>query len=302
MTTFAPPVLSDDDLLALPMPQRPLRNMGWNASLLTLGGVKWDVKCTDSEAAALVHRAMELGVNTFDTAHIYGNGESERKLGLALEGERHRIWLNTKVIDRTYDGAKRMFETSLQRLRTDYVDLLFVHSLDTEDQRAQIMQAESVLKAVEEYRRAGNVRYIGVSGHWVKDVMLRILGEYKFDAVLFPVGLFNLAYDYSFLDTVLPYARSRDMAVFGMKVYAAGRVKKAHSIAPYLRYAVQQDIDTAIIGMDSIAQLEETVRLLKSGLEPLSESEIQALLPEAVAITQEWDEHEFSWVQGYQKP
>lgn len=302
MTTFAPAILSEEEIVSKPMPQRPLRNMGWDASLLTLGGVKWDVKCSDAEAAALVHRAMELGVNTFDTAHIYGNGESERKLGLALEGERHRIWLNTKVIDRTYDGAKRMFETSLQRLRTDYVDLLFVHSLDTEDQRAQIMQAESVLKAIEEYRRAGNVRYIGVSGHWVKDVMLRILGEHKFDAVLFPVGLFNLAYDYSFIDAVLPYARSRDMAVFGMKVYAAGRIKKAKSIAPYLRYSIHQDIDTAIIGMDSIAHLEETVRILKSDPAPLSEAEVQALMPEAIAITQEWDEHEFSWVQGYQKP
>jgi aryl-alcohol dehydrogenase-like predicted oxidoreductase len=302
MTTFAPSVLSDAELVSKPLPQRPLGKLGWNASVLTLGGVKWDVKCSDAEAAALVHRAIELGVNTFDTAHIYGNGESERKLGLALEGERHRIWLNTKVIDRSYDGAKRMFETSLQRLRTDYVDLLFVHSLDTEDQREQIMQAESVLKAIEEYRRAGNVRYIGISGHWVKDVMLRILGEYAFDAALFPVGLFNRAYNYSFVDSVLPYARAKEMAVLGMKIYGAGRVKQAGSIAPYLRYAIQQDIDTAVIGMDSIAHLEETVRILKSDPTPLSEAEVQVLLPEAIAITQEWDEHEFSWVQGYEKP
>ncbi|MCW3100105.1 MAG: aldo/keto reductase [Chthonomonadaceae bacterium] len=301
MTTFAPSVLSDAELVSKPLPQRPLGKLGWNASVLTLGGVKWDVKCSDAEAAALVHRAIELGVNTFDTAHIYGNGESERKLGLALEGERHRIWLNTKVIDRSYDGAKRMFETSLQRLRTDYVDLLFVHSLDTEDQREQITQAESVLKAIEEYRRAGNVRYIGISGHWVKDVMLRILGEYAFDAALFPVGLFNRAYNYSVVDSVLPYARAKEMAVLGMKIYGAGRVKQAGSIAPYLRYAIQQDIDTAVIGMDSIAHLEETVRILKSAPAPLSEAEVQALLPEAIAITQEWDVHEFSWVQGYQK-
>lgn len=302
MTSFALSELSDAELVSKPLPQRPLGKLGWNASVLTLGGVKWDVKCSDAEAAALVHRAIELGVNTFDTAHIYGNGESERKLGLALEGERHRVWLNTKVIDRSYDGAKRMFETSLQRLRTDYVDLLFVHSLDTEDQRAQIMQAESVLKAIEEYRRAGNVRYIGISGHWVKEVMLRILGEYAFDAALFPVGLFNRAYNYSFVDTVLPYARSKEMAVLGMKIYGAGRVKQARSIAPYLRYSLQQDIDTAVIGMDSIAHLEETIRILKSDPAPLSEAEVEALLPEAIAITQEWDEHEFSWVQGYQKP
>jgi aryl-alcohol dehydrogenase-like predicted oxidoreductase len=302
MTTFAPSVLSDEELLSKPLPQRPLGKTGWNAGLLTLGGVKWDVKCSDAEAIALVHRALELGVNTFDTAHAYGDGESERKLGLALEGERHRVWLNTKIGDRSYDGAKRQLETSLKRLRTDYVDLLFVHSLDTDDQREQILQAESVLKAIEEYRAAGNVRYIGVSGHWVKEVMLRILGEYDFDAVLFPVGLFNVAYDYSFLDTVLPFARAKEMAVLGMKIYGAGRVKQAQSIAPYLRYAIHQEIDTAIIGMDSIGQLEETIRLLKSDPAPLSAAEVEALKPEALAITQEWDEHEFSWVQGYRKP
>ncbi len=301
MTTFAPP-LSAEELVTKPMPQRPLGHLGWNASLLTLGGVKWDVKCSDTEAVALVHRAIELGVNTFDTAHAYGEGESERKLGLALEGIRHRYWVETKIGDRTYDGAKRQFETSLKRLRTDYVDLLFVHSLDTDDQREQIMQAESVLKALEEYRAAGNIRYIGVSGHWVRDVMLRILGEHRFDAVLFPVGLFNAAYDYSFLDTVLPFARSKEMAVLGMKIYGAGRIKQAKSLAPYLRYSIQQDIDTAVIGMDSIAQLEDTIRILKSDPGPISDAEVRALYPEAIAITQEWDEHEFSWVQGYKIP
>src|SRR5436190_1880147 len=110
---------TDDTVLLGPMPQRELRNMGWQASALTLGGVKWEVKCNDSEAVALIHRAIELGVNTFDTAHIYGEGESERKLGLAMDGIRERYWINTKVIDRTYDGAKRQMETSLQRLRTD---------------------------------------------------------------------------------------------------------------------------------------------------------------------------------------
>src|SRR5687767_9265035 len=98
---------TDDTVLLGPMPQRELRNMGWQASVLTLGGVKWEVKCSDSEAVALVHRAIELGVNTFDTAFIYGEGESERKLGLALEGIRDRYWINTKTIDRTYDGAMR---------------------------------------------------------------------------------------------------------------------------------------------------------------------------------------------------
>jgi aryl-alcohol dehydrogenase-like predicted oxidoreductase len=289
------------DALWDPMPQRALGQTGWQASLLTMGGVRWDTLCSDEEAAALVRRALELGVNTFDTAHVYGGGESERKLGLALEGVRQRVWVNTKVIDRTCDGAKRQMETSLQRLRTDYVDLMFVHSLDSEEQYRAILSPNSVLKAVEEFRAAGHIRYVGISGHWVRDWMARIVQEVPFDAVLFPAGLFNIAYDYNFFENVLPLARERNMAVLGMKIYGAGRIKHARSIEPYLRYSLNQPIDTAVIGVDNIPQLEQTIRVVKSRPAPLSEEEQAALLPEALAITQQWDEGEFPFVEGYRQ-
>ncbi len=298
MTAVLTPQSSENTLLA-PMPRRPLGRLGWNASVLTLGGVKWDTDCTDAEAVALIHRAMELGVNTFDTAHIYGDGESERKLGLALEGRRDQVWLNTKVIDRTYDGAMRQMETSFKRLRTDHVNLMFVHSLDSEEQRQQIMGPNSVLKAVEELRATGHIRHIGISGHWVKDVMARILTEYAFDAVLFPIGLFNHAYNYRFVDTVLPVARERGMAVFGMKVFGAGRVKHAASVEPYLRHALHVPVDTMIIGSDSVEQLEQKVRIIKSNPPTLSEAEREALVPEAIAVTESWDKGEFDWISGY---
>lgn len=294
-----PTTAAQEDVIDAPMPMRPLGNFGWKASILTLGGVKWDVLRTDDEAAAIVHRARELGINTFDTAHAYGNGESQRKLGLALEGVREQVWVNTKTMDRTYDGAKRQIETSLERLRTDYVDLLFVHSLDNEEHYRQILAPNSVLKALEEFKAAGHVRHIGVSGHWVRDVMAKIIQEYPFEAVLFPVGVFNLAYQYSFVDTVLPIAKERDMAVLGMKVCAAGRIKNVHDIAPYFRYSLNLPIDTEVVGMDTLAHLEENVRLAKSGLAPLDAAEVEALLPEALAVTQEWDAHEFNWVEGY---
>ncbi|MCS6777162.1 MAG: aldo/keto reductase [Chloroherpetonaceae bacterium] len=289
----------DREVLQQPMPRRILQGTGWEASVLTLGGVRWPETCNDAEAVALVHRAIELGVNTFDTAHTYCGGESERKLGMALEGVRAQFWINTKVIDRTYDGAMRQMETSLQRLRTDYVDLMFVHSLDNEEQYHQIMAPNSVLRAIEELRAAGHIRYVGVSGHWVRDVLARILQEYAFDAVLFPVGVFNLAYEYSFLDTVLPVARARQMATLGMKVYGAGRIKHARSIVPYLRYSLHQPVDTLVIGADSVTHLEQTVHVIKQELPPLSEPEIHALLPEALQITQSWDAGEFNYVQGY---
>lgn len=287
------------DLLSGPMPTRPLGGFGWNSSIITMGGVKWDTQRTAEEAVDLVHRAIELGINTFDTAHAYGNGESERKLGLALEGIRRKVWVNTKIMDRTYDGAMRQIETSLRRLKTDYVDLMFVHSVDHEEDYRQIMSPNSVLRALEECRDAGQIRHIGVSGHWVKHIQARLIQEYPFEAVLFPAGFFNIAYGYSFVDEVLPIARSRGMAVLGMKVLAAGRVKLAKSVEPYLRYSLTSPIDTAVIGVDSIDQLETMVRVAKSDIEPLSESERRELLAEAIDVTQQWDDGEFNWVKGY---
>lgn len=290
-----------EDTLNLPMPKRRLGVLPWEASLFTLGGVKWDTQLDDAGAAAVIHRALELGVNTFDTAHGYGGGESERKLGLALEGRREKVWINTKTGDRSYDGAMRQMETSLKRLRTDYVDLMFVHSLDNQEQYEQVMGPNSVLKALEEMQAAGHVRYVGVSGHWVKHVMARILGEYPWNAVLFPVGLFNIAYNYSFLDEVLPIARKHEIAVLGMKVLAAGRAKHARSVAPYIRYSCNLPIDTAVMGADSVAQVEENVRIVKGALEPLTDAEVQDLLPEARAVTQNFDPGEFSWVSHYRQ-
>lgn len=290
----------DDPLLA-PMPRRKLGRTGWEASLLTLGGVKWDTRLTEAEAIALVHRAIELGVNTFDTAAAYSNGQSERRLGKALAGRRDEVWIDTKTGKRDAGEARRQIDESLDHLATDRIDLLFVHALDDDEDCRRVLAPNSVLKTIEEYQRAGHVRFVGVSGHWYKHNMKRILEAYPFDAALMPAGLANVAYDYDFMSEVAPVARARGAAVMGMKVFAAGRVQHAASVEPYLRYSLNQPIDTAVIGCDSIAQLEQTVRIVKQQPPPLSPVEQANLLPEAIAITQSFDKGEFSWVQHYVK-
>ena len=286
-------------LLTSPMPTRPLGKTGWQASVLTLGGVKWDTHMPEANAIALIQRALELGVNTFDTAHGYGGGESERRLGQALRGIRVPVFISTKTDDRTRDGARRQMDISLKRLGMDCVDLMFVHGLDDEEDYRRVVGSNGVLRALEEYRSAGRIRLVGVSGHWYRQNMERILAEYPFDAVLCPVGLFNLAYRYSFADTVLPLARKQGMAAMGMKVFGAGRVKHAASIDPYLRYSLNLPVDTLVIGCDSVEQLEQTVGVVKSQLPPLSEEEQEALFPECHRVTQSWDRGEFNWVSHY---
>ena len=91
---------------------------------------------TDSEAVALVHKALELGVNYFDTAPNYGYGSSEERLGIALsETDRSKIVINTKFghdadgqTNFEADNIRQSLEGSLRRLKTDYVDSIIIHN------------------------------------------------------------------------------------------------------------------------------------------------------------------------------
>jgi aryl-alcohol dehydrogenase-like predicted oxidoreductase len=286
-----------------PMPTRPLGNLGWQASVLTLGGVKWDFKCTPEEAVALIRRAYELGVNTFDTALVYSNGESERRLGVALEGIRDQVWINTKTSRRPGAHARQDLEGSLLRLRTDRVDLMFIHALDDEQDLARVLAPDGCLAELRKAKEEGLIRFLGVSGHWHKQSMLKLLEREPLDAILIPVGIFNEAYGYSYFRDVVPLARSKGMAILGMKVYGAGRIQHVADLEPYLRFSLGQDLDSAVIGMESIAQLEQTVSLLKRQppLEPLPPQETEALFAEARRVTQQFDAGEFNWVSHYRR-
>ncbi|MFP4017122.1 MAG: aldo/keto reductase, partial [Halanaerobiales bacterium] len=90
---------------------------------LQLGGVHQE------EVNQLVSYALENGMNYIDTARVYG--DSEVKLGLALEGRRDEVILSSKVISRDLQGFKNDLQTILSNLRTDYLDILFAHDVST---------------------------------------------------------------------------------------------------------------------------------------------------------------------------
>lgn len=114
----------------------------------------------------LVHEALDAGVNAFDTAAAYGDGESELLLGRALRGRRDGVWISTKVFG-PHDGRgpadwrppalRRTIDSSLRRLGTDHVDVLSVHRLDDH------IPIEPVLAALCEAQAQGKARWIGAS-------------------------------------------------------------------------------------------------------------------------------------------
>ena len=126
-----------------------------------IGGL--DQKAVD----AIVHRAIDAGVNFMDTANVYSAGESETLLGKAIAGRRHDLVLATKVRARmgkapNQVGLSRLHimeavDASLKRLGTDYIDLYQVHRFDS------LTNLEDTLRTLDDLVRAGKVRYIGCS-------------------------------------------------------------------------------------------------------------------------------------------
>ncbi|MFC5404864.1 aldo/keto reductase [Cohnella soli] len=121
----------------------------------------------EKEAGVLVDQALDAGVNFFDTANVYAEGNSEKILGKTLKGKRHQAIIATKVRSRMGPGPNelglsrlhiiRQVEESLQRLGTDYIDLYQIHNPD------QLTDWEETLRALDDLVRSGKIRYIGSS-------------------------------------------------------------------------------------------------------------------------------------------
>ena len=112
----------------------------------------------------LVHHALDLGINYFDTAESYTGGESEIALGNALRGRRHKVYLTSKTHTGSGDGKEsimRSLEASLRRLRTDYVDVYFNHAVNDVER----MSNPGWREFVEAAKKQGKIRYSGMSGH-----------------------------------------------------------------------------------------------------------------------------------------
>ena len=145
-----------------------------------LGNVSQD------EADRTLQDLLEHGVNHIDTAASYG--DSEERIGPWMREHRDKFFLATKTGERTYDKAREQIQRSLERLQVDQIDLLQLHCLIGEDEWQVAMSPDGALRAAEEARAKGQVRFIGVTGHGldVARMHARSLERFSFDSVLLP--------------------------------------------------------------------------------------------------------------------
>lgn len=148
---------------------RPLGRSGLNVSAYALGTNAFGGRADEETSIAIIHHAIDHGVNLIDTANVYTGSHSERIIGRALQDRRDRVVLATKCAMKVGDGPNdegasrghvlREVERSLARLRTDFIDLYQIH---TWDPRTPL---EETLRTLDDLVRAGKVRYIGCSNY-----------------------------------------------------------------------------------------------------------------------------------------
>ena len=262
------------------IPKRLLGKTGAQVTALGLGGVCWNLLEEDRAAVKVVHRAIDRGITYLDTASSYK--ESERRLGLALkERDRSRLFIATKCLKRSGDDLKREIEESFERLQLEVVDLMQIHAIDQERTLSEVMGPGGSLRVIEEYRKAGKIRFVGLTGHTHPEIFARMVQEYDFDTVLNPLWPVNRVWN-DFAAPTIALARARNMGVIAMKVMAAGKAP-AEERSLYLRYALGPPADLAIVGMDSVEHVEENVRVAENFV-PLSQLEEKQVLERALAL------------------
>lgn len=258
--------------------------------------------CTEEQAIAIIRRAVELGVNYFDTAPSYSDGQSESRVGLGLRGLRDKVWIATKTGGRTRDLALRDLEGSLKRLGTDYVDEWWVHNVMQPHDLEAVFAKGGALEALIEAREQGMVRKLSISGHTDPRLLAEAIRRFPFDSALVALSALD-HFIYSFAHEFVPLAVEKGVAVIGMKVMALGQ------LAPWteqaLRYTWSLPVSTAVLGVSKMNELEADVAAANRFV-PMTDIErvsfFQQIMPLVRADVLRWKAGEWMSGEWYRQP
>lgn len=240
-----------------------LGKTGLECAVISFGGIP--VQRSDAANALDVVNALEKhGMNFIDTARGYT--VSEEFLGAALVGRREKFVLATKSMARSYDAMSKDIETSLNNLRTDYIDLYQIHNLSVEEFDT-IFAADGAYQALIDAQNTGKIGHIGVTAHSI-ETLQKILDEYpeRFETFMFPFNIVELQGS-----DILKAARAKGIGTICMKPLAGGNLDD-YRLA--LRFIASSDaIDISVVGMGSVDEVERNASVAEE-LTPLTENDL----------------------------
>jgi aryl-alcohol dehydrogenase-like predicted oxidoreductase len=272
------------------LPQRAFGRTGATVPILAFGaGSRFMAYKDEEEALRVLGRALDLGLTYIDTAHNYGNGRSEERVGRLMAARRSEVFLATKLDARKADDARRQLETSLRRLQTDRLDVLHIHSLESLEDLAAIEAKGGVLEAVREAREQKVTRFLGITGHADPVAMQAALQRHDFDCVQMALNLAQARMtfddqgphpipmaDRSYEALALPVAVAKGMGVIGMKVFGQDQLTSKAPAEKLLYYTLSLPVSLASVGMPRPELLDRNVALARA-FAPLSPDEMRTL-------------------------
>jgi len=303
--------LSSDSSLRLAVTQAKPESARLDYRMLGKTGLKVTslaFGCMTTSDPSVIERAADFGINHFDTARGYQNGNNERMVGAALKKVRPKVIISSKSPGKTKQEVLADLDTSLRELGTDYLDIWYLHMKNEPEQ-----VTEDLLEAQRLAKQNGKIRFAGVSTHFNMDRMLAHLADLgQTDVVLTTYNFAMRSVDAGAntnpdapktdMTAAIRAARRAGLGIVVMKVLAGGvaRVQRGDRLyganpqalsrrlgqegvpVAAIKWALKNEsVDTAIVCMTSHDQFEENVRAM---VEPYTEKDEKLLTAQLVAI------------------
>jgi predicted aldo/keto reductase-like oxidoreductase len=287
------------------VPYRALGKTGEQVSAIGLGGFHVGVQATEEESIKIIRTALDEGINFLDNCWDYNGGASEMRMGKALQGGyRERAFLMSKIDGRNKKAAAQQIDESLQRLKTDRIDLMQMHEVIRMEDPDRCFEQGGGMEALIAARQAGKVRYIGFTGHKSPDIHLKMIQladahDFHFDTVQMPLNVMDAHFN-SFERKVLPVLVAKGIGVLGMKPLGGQYIVESNTVAPIdcLHYAMNLPTSVVITGCDSLKVLAQALDAART-FKPFGDSERAALLAKSAVAASEGKFEKYKTTQNF---
>ena len=251
-----------------------------DVSLLGFGCMRLPVlddksgKIDEDKATEIINYAIEKGVNYFDTAYNYLQGNSETFLGKVLKPYRDRVYIATKLpiwLVKSYEDFERLLDEQLDRLQTDYIDFYLLHNVN-KDIWERIAKLD-VFRFLDEAKEKGKINYAGFSFHDEFPIFKEVVDSYSWDFCQIQLNYMDKHYQAGIVG--LKYAAEKDISLVIMEPIKGGRLANApedileiwnrspvkRSPAEWaLRWVFNfQEVSVVLSGMRNLAEVKENI-------------------------------------------
>ncbi len=276
------------------MQKRKFGRTGHESTVAIFGGAAlWDT--TQDVANRAMEQIIAAGVNRIDVAASYG--KAEVLVGPWMPRERKRFFLSTKTGERSKQAAWEELQRSLERLKTDHLDLYQIHAITRMDELDAALAPGGALDAFLDAREQGLTKYIGITGHGndAPAIFLEALRRFDFDSILFPINFVQFANEQYRRDTqaLLQECRKRDVGTMIIKAIGKGVWRDAphtqttwyvpfvepEKIQTAINFALSQDV-TGICTAGDVNLLQAQLDACEN-FQPMSEREQEQLIATA---------------------